>query len=271
VVSPLQFWAMQYYWVHMLQHVSLMLAAPALYVAGAPLLPLIHSVPVKIRRRVLRSIFIRSRRHPLRYVGAFLLSPLTGIVLFNAIMILWMVPPLFNNIMMHEELHINLMLSSFFVSGVLFWIHFIPSRPLHSKLSGPGQIVALLSTNAIMTFIAIASSFLASGAWYDFGAAMGHMSSMGGMVMGGIGAPTITLNRFADQQIGAAILWVCGDFWCYPALSIAIQRTMAEGNRPSKDSSLFRPQRNMSAEEFLAARSAPGDISQDENAPGLNN
>jgi len=30
IVSPLQYWSMQYFWVHMLQHVSVMLLAPAL-------------------------------------------------------------------------------------------------------------------------------------------------------------------------------------------------------------------------------------------------
>ncbi len=249
IVSPLQFWAMQYFWVHMLQHVFVMLGAPALYVAGAPMVPLVHAVPLGLRRRILRRIFIRPTRHPLRRVCAFLMSPAVGIMFFNAVMVLWMLPSLFNPIMTRPDLHVSLMLSTFFLSGMLFWFQFIPSAPLRPKLSPFAQAGSLLVTNLIMTIIAIALSFFTSVPSYAFGAVMENMATMT--------MPVITLNRFADQQIGAAILWVCGDFWCFPALYIAFRRSMKDTEGSDIVERLTRGHRRMSVEEFRGERPPP--------------
>jgi putative membrane protein len=243
IVSPLEYWSMEYFWVHMIQHVTVMLAAPALYVAGAPAIPLAHAVPVNLRRRILRALLLGRARHAVQRIIAFLFSPLLAVLLFNAVMVLWMIPIIFNPVMGSADLHIGLMLGSFFVTGVLFWLQFIPSRPFKPQLSPFARLGTLLLTNLVMTLIAMSLSFLASGPFYDIGNSMLGMANMRNMV------PT-TLNPFADQQIGAAILWVCGDFWCLPAIIMVLRQITRDDANSSLMDRILRGRHSMTAEEY---------------------
>jgi cytochrome c oxidase assembly factor CtaG len=212
VDSPIDYWADYYFFVHMIEHILIMFFAPILIVAGAPWLPVIHGLPVKVRRVVGRAVLLGAWARPLRAVGRFMTSGAVAIVAFDVVMVIWHVPAMYDLAENNQYVHIWLMHSSFFVSGVFFWLQIIPSYPIKPKLGTAGQIFAIISTNVLMFVLAMALSIFTASSWYS--------------VYNNL--PTVTLSPFADQQIGAAILWVCGDFWAVPALVFIIRRAISQ-------------------------------------------
>jgi putative membrane protein len=248
VCSPIGYWAYDYFFVHMIQHLLLMFAAPSLIVAGAPWQPLLAALPGRSGPCVLAG----ARARPLRRVGAFFLRPWVSVTLFNAVMIVWHLPGPLDLAETSLTVHIWLMYSSFLAAGVLFWLQFIPSPPFRRRMPLVSQAAALLVTNVIMVGIAMTLSFFVSDSLYSV---YDHI-------------PGVTLPPFADQQIGAALLWVCGDFWALPAMivivrqiivtdgsmSLALDKMLSHGSAPAGP-------RGWGAKGW-GSRPRPGELSQ---------
>jgi putative membrane protein len=211
VQSPINYWSYDYFFMHMFQHLLLMFAAPTLVVAGAPWQPLRAALPRSAVRGA-AAAGVPGWSRPLRGVGGFLMRPWVAIALFNFAMVFWHIPAPFDLAERNLAVHTWLMESSFILVGVLFWLQFIPSPPLLSRMSYAAQAAALVLTNVIMWVLAMSMSIFTQTSWYSV---YQHI-------------PGITLSPFADQQIGAAILWVCGDFWAIPALIYVVRRMINE-------------------------------------------
>ena len=209
VDSPVEYFADRYFFMHMLQHLLLMFAAPSLLVAGAPWQPLADAVPSRAAAVVVKW------SGPLRAAVDFLLRPWVTVVAFNVVMLFWHIPAALDLAENNPAVKIWLLHSSYLIVGILFWLLFIPSPPLRMRMPPEGQAIALVATNVIMWLLAMSMSFLTQTSWYSV---YNHV-------------PGVTLPPFADQQIGAGILWVCGDFWAIPALIVAIRRVInADGS-----------------------------------------
>ena len=212
VESPLDYWADDYFFVHMVQHLLLMFGAPTLIVAGAPWQPLLDALPGKLGQEATREVLTGGWSRPVRAVAGWLLRPWVSIVTFNLVMVCWHIPAMFDLAERNSAVHIWLAHASFFLAGVLFWLQFIESPPFRRKMPLTSQAVALIGTNVLMWLVAMALGILTSVSWYPV---YNHI-------------PGVTLPAFADQQIGAGILWICGDFWAIPTLIFVMRKLIAE-------------------------------------------
>jgi cytochrome c oxidase assembly factor CtaG len=212
VESPIDFWAGSYLWVHMVEHVLMAFFAPALIVLGAPWLPIANAFPLSVRQRVGRNLAHGGWVAPLRGIGHLLRRPWVSVLLFNVAMLVWHLPGPFDLAERNLAVHVWVMHASFFATGMLFWLQLLPSHPVRQRMSPWGQAGAIVVTNVVMWVIAMSLGIFARGPWYSV-----YLHQAG-----------VTLSPMADQQIGAGILWVCGDFWAIPAMFYVVHRLTSE-------------------------------------------
>ena len=155
LASPIEPFASLLFQVHMLQHLLLMMAAPALLWLGAPLIPMLRGVPRAIRDGWLTPLF---NSPLLREIFARLTHPAAALPIFVAATWLWHAPPLYDLALHNGGWHYA-QHACFLGSGLLFWYPVIRPYPSHPRWSPwlvvPYLIVAEVQNtvlSALLTF-----------------------------------------------------------------------------------------------------------------------
>jgi len=188
--SPIDDYADDLFWVHMLQHILLLTVAPPLLLLGRPWPRMWRALPFELRTKAGRTI-VRSRWvAPVRALA----RPIPAWILFNVTLIGWHIPGAYDATLTSGVIH-ALEHAMFFFIGLLFWARVIDPGPLRPRLIWPMRVAYAASAMIVGWMLAI-TLVMVQHPIYGYYAALPARP-------GGISALT-------DQQLAAGMMWVPG-------------------------------------------------------------
>ena len=209
LMSPIDMLADYSFTFHMVQHDLLMLVAAPLILLGAPFIPVIRGLPMGLRRRW----FVpAARRGPLRVAAKFLTRPLVALVLFEATVVAWHLPGLYNAALFNNAVHYG-MHFSFIATAILFWWHIVTPYPFPSRLHYFLRMAMLVASAIVNSFLAALIAFSGT-VLYGYGARHGFWG----------------LSPIDDQSIGGVLMWVMGDMLRLGAITVLFAVYVAREN-----------------------------------------
>ena len=190
LASPIEPFASFLLSVHMVQHLLLMMVAPALIWLGAPLLPMVRGLPKQVRRNWVGP-FLRSKS--LRRVGERLTHPLCALPIFVVATWLWHAPTMYElalrSIGWHYVEH-----ACFLAAALVFWYPVVrpyPSRPHWSSwLLIPYLILADVQNTVLSALLTFSDHVL-----YPYYTQVPRLAG---------------ITALADQATAGVIMWVPG-------------------------------------------------------------
>jgi putative membrane protein len=188
--SPIDHYADQLFWVHMLQHVLLLTIAPPLFLLGRPWPRMWRALPLEVRTPLGRTVARSRWTSPIRALA----RPLPAFILFNATILVWHIPAAYDLTLRYGAIHVCEH-AMFFFAGLLFWARVIDPGPLRPRLVWPTRI-AYVSGSMVVSWMLAIVLVLEPHAIYSYYAALKTRP-------GGISALT-------DQQFAGGMMWVPG-------------------------------------------------------------
>jgi cytochrome c oxidase assembly factor CtaG len=208
VGSPIDAYSGELFWVHMVQHVLLMMVAPPLLLLGRPWPRLCRPLPLRLRRPLARSLLAGATLAPARGGLRRLAAPLASFTLFNGTLLLWHLPALYDLTLRDGPVH-DLEHALFFGTALLFWVHLLPGASGRPQLADGARAVYGTAALLVSWLLAIVLG-LAPEPLYGGYASLAHRP-------GG-------LSALSDQQLAAGVMWVPGSVPYCIVLAVVVLR-----------------------------------------------
>lgn len=191
------------FFMHMIQHMMIILIGSPLMIMGAPFNVIIRSLKPWTRRRVyfpfVKNIIVRN-------VHGFFSVPLVSLIVFNLNFWFWHLPRWYNLALFNDFFHL-LEHAMMAVTSIYLWRNIVDPKPLKSKVPMGFRILYLAAFMAVNIILAAMLTF-ADELWYAYD----------GIPMPDWWADTWT--HLDDQRLGGIIMWVPGGFITFIMMTI---------------------------------------------------
>jgi cytochrome c oxidase assembly factor CtaG len=209
LMSPIDVLSGQFFFMHMIQHLLLVMIAPPLLWLARPMPVAMWGLPQGLRLEVGRWLRAES---PLRRAARGLTTPGLVWLYFVAFLVGWHDANAYNATLESDLVH-DLEHLSFFVTAMLFWWHVIGAAPrFHKKMSRgvrAGYALSVVPPTAL-TGIAIAFTSQPIYTYYTTVPRLGEMTVL------------------QDQMLGGVIMWIPGSMMYIVAALVLITQMVRE-------------------------------------------
>jgi putative membrane protein len=172
---------------HMVQHLILELIVPPLMLAGTP-------------GWMLRPLL---RARGVGPVARFVTRPRAAFAIFNVVLAVWHLPPLYNLALEVHAIHIVQHLM-FIAASVIMWWPLMGSLPELPRLSYPGQMLYCFLMTVPMSIVAVCIT-MADRVLYPLYA---------------IAPRVLGISPLEDQRYGGLIMWIPGGLFFYGVMTV---------------------------------------------------
>ena len=206
LTSPLDAQADELFFMHMVQHLLLLVVAPPLVLLSAPMIPMLRGTPRSIRRGLVAPL---ARSFPVRRGLRLVTLPLVAWSIYVVTLLGWHVSAPYDWAVENEAVH-TLEHLTFAAAAFLFWWNVIDPIPLRPNLPYMARLPYIFVTT-VPNFTLGAFLAFSDAAWYTF---YKERPLRWG------------LSPLEDQQLGGVIMWVPGSLVLLAALGVVFALTL---------------------------------------------